>query len=59
MIKTIDYGVRFSSTGLIASVFIILAAFIPDPLDVEGIPVVQPQIVVSTKIIPDHSLVVL
>jgi hypothetical protein len=59
MIQTIDDGVRFSSTGLIASVFIILAACIPDPLEVEGIPVVQPQIVVSTQIIPDQSLVVL
>ena len=32
---------------------------LPDPLDVDGIPVVKPQIVVSTQIIPDQSLVVL
>ncbi len=31
----------------------------PDPLDVDGIPTVKPQIVVSTQIIPDQSLVVL
>jgi hypothetical protein len=32
---------------------------IPDPLAVEGIPVVKPQIVVSSQIIPDQSLVIL
>jgi hypothetical protein len=32
---------------------------IPEPLDIDGIPVVKPQIVVSTQIIPDQSLVVL
>lgn len=32
---------------------------IPDPLDVEGLPVIKPQIVVSSQIIPDQSLVVL
>lgn len=32
---------------------------IPDPLDIDGIPVVKSQIVVSTQIIPDQSLVVL
>src|SRR5687767_6068592 len=32
---------------------------LPDPLDVDGIPVVKPQIVVSTQIIPDQSLIVL
>jgi hypothetical protein len=34
-------------------------ACVPDPLDVDGIPVIKPQIVVSTQIIPDESLVVL
>jgi hypothetical protein len=37
----------------------IMSACIPDPLDVDGIPTVKPQIVVSTQIIPDQSLVVL
>jgi hypothetical protein len=32
---------------------------LPEPLDVDGLPVVKPQIVVSTQIIPDQSLVVL
>ena len=38
---------------------IVVMACIPDPLDVDGIPTVKPQIVVSTQIIPDQSLVVL
>jgi hypothetical protein len=36
-----------------------LLACIPDPLEVDGIPKVKPQIVVSSQIIPDQSLVVL
>lgn len=32
---------------------------LPEPLDVDGIPVVKPQIVVSTQIIPHQSLIVL
>jgi hypothetical protein len=38
---------------------IAVSACLPDPLAVEGLPVVKPQIVVSTQIIPDQSLVVL
>lgn len=38
---------------------VVLWSCIPEPLEVEGIPVVKPQIVVSTQIIPDQSLVVL
>src|SRR5688500_9604490 len=38
---------------------IIVSACLPEPLDVKGIPVVKPQIVVSTQIIPDQSVVVL
>lgn len=38
---------------------IILSGCLPEPLDVQGIPVVKPQIVVSTQIIPDQSVVVL
>jgi hypothetical protein len=36
-----------------------LTGCIPDPLDVDGLQSVKPQIVVSTQIIPDESLVVL
>lgn len=36
-----------------------LVGCLPEPLDVKGIPVVKPQIVVSTQIIPDRSVVVL
>ena len=32
---------------------------LPDPLEVDDIPVVKPQIVVSSQIVPDQSLVVL
>ena len=37
----------------------IFSGCLPEPLDVQGIPVVKPQIVVSTQIIPDQSVVVL
>ena len=45
-------------------VFVMAASFmlvrcIPDPLEVKGIPKLKPQIVVSTQIIPNQSLVVL
>ena len=36
-----------------------LTACLPDPLPVDGIPEVRPQIVVSSQIVPDESLVVL
>ena len=42
----------FLSLGLVCSC-------LPDALDVTGVPVVKPQIVVSTQIVPDQSLVVL
>jgi len=37
----------------------ILFGCLPEPLDVDGVPVVKPQLVVSTQIIPDQSVVVL
>jgi len=37
----------------------LLGGCLPEPLDVKGLPVVKPQIVVSTQIIPDRSLIVL
>jgi hypothetical protein len=47
--------------GFIFIVFIgiMLTACLPDPLEVEGLPIVKPEIVVSTQIIPDESLIVL
>jgi hypothetical protein len=36
-----------------------LSSCMPDPLEVDGVPGVKPQIVVSSQIIPDQSLVVL
>jgi len=41
------------------SIMVVVCGCLPDPLDVDGIPVVKPQIVVSTQIIPDQSIVVL
>ena len=40
-------------------VFSLLVSCLPEPLAIDGLPVVKPQIVVSTQIIPDRSLVVL
>lgn len=45
--------------GGISLLLILLTRCIPEPLDVDVIPVVQPQIVVSTQIVPDQSLLVL
>jgi hypothetical protein len=41
------------------SVFMLVTSCLPDPLEVDGIPVVKPEIVVSSQIIPDQSLVIL
>ena len=38
---------------------VMITGCLPEPLDVNGIPKIKPQIVVSTQIIPDQSLVVL
>jgi hypothetical protein len=38
---------------------ILLWGCLPEPLEVEGLPVIKPQIVVSSQIIPDQSLLVL
>ncbi len=48
------YGVKY----LLFTFLLMVWSCLPDPLDVDGIPVVKPQIVVSTQIIPDQSLVV-
>ena len=48
-----------SSFSLAILVGFLLCSCLPDPLEVRGIPKVKPQIVVSTQIITDQSLVVL
>ena len=42
-----------------AWMLIVMCSCIPEPLPVDGLPTVKPQIVVSTQIVPDESLVVL
>ena len=37
----------------------IVSSCLPEPLDVKGVPVLKPQIVVSTQVIPDQSVIVL
>jgi len=44
---------------ILLGMLVMLFACIPDPLEVKGVPEVKPQIVVSSQIIPDESLVVL
>jgi hypothetical protein len=41
------------------AMLLFMNACIPEPLEVTGVPVVKPEIVVSTQIVPDQSLVVL
>src|SRR5688572_7223340 len=53
----------FTMKGLIGSMVLsiigLMMSCLPEPLAIDGLPVVKPQIVVSTQIIPDRSLVVL
>jgi len=42
-----------------AFLLLLLWRCVPEPLDVDGLPVVKPQIVISSQIIPDKSLLVL
>jgi len=44
---------------LLVSMVVFVCGCVPEPLDVDGVPVVKPQLVVSTQIIPDQSVVVL
>jgi hypothetical protein len=44
--------------GFVFGSALMFYACIPEPLDVKGVPNVKPQIVVSSQIIPDESLVV-
>lgn len=43
---------------LLFATLVILIGCLPDPLEVKGIPVPKPKIVVSTQIVPNQSLVV-
>jgi hypothetical protein len=55
--KTPRFGIVFGSLMILTAS--LLTSCLPDPLEVGGLPVVKPQIVVSTQIIPDQTLVVL
>ena len=44
---------------VIISIVYSMISCLPEPLAIDGLPVVKPQIVVSTQIVPDRSLVVL
>jgi hypothetical protein len=61
MSRKIFYYPLAASTmiGVIVVSLCLLWGCLPEPLDVKGLPVVKPQIVVSTQIIPDRSLIVL
>jgi hypothetical protein len=48
-----------SKLALPVTISVLAIACIPEPLEVEGVPKVKPQIVVSTQILPTQSLVVL
>lgn len=50
---------RFLHKLLLSVMVLLMNACLPDPLQVEEIPVVRPEIVVSTQFVPDRSLVVL
>lgn len=47
------------SIFLVASITSVVVGCLPEPLDVDDVPVLRPQLVVSTQFIPDQSLVVL
>lgn len=46
----------FLSLGIVSLLFY---SCLPDPLEVEGVPIIKPQIVVSSQILTDQSLVVM
>ena len=58
--KILHRQVKLLQVICVASVLLCsLWGCLPEPLDVKGLPVVKPQIVVSTQIIPDQSVIVL
>lgn len=59
MIARENIFLKWIGVHFVVAMCFVMAACIPEPLEVEGIPVVKPQIVVNTQIIPDQSLVVL
>lgn len=46
-------------TTFILFLMLVLIRCMPDPLEVKGIPMIKPKIVVSTQLVPDQSLLVL
>jgi hypothetical protein len=46
------------TAGIFLVILLVLGACLPEPLEVKGIPGIKPQIVVSSQIVPDESLVV-
>jgi hypothetical protein len=54
-----DLRISIAATLVAIAGAIILGGCIPEPLEVDDIPKVKPQIVVSTQILPQQSLVVL
>jgi hypothetical protein len=54
-----SYPNRNIILSVLSGLMMLVCSCIPDPLDVEGLPVVKPQIVVSSQIVSDQSLVIL
>lgn len=52
-------GLKSILLAPIISIAWIVIGCLPDPLEVDGVPTIKPEIVVSTQIIPDQSLAVL
>lgn len=52
-------GLKSILLAPIISIALIVIGCLPDPLEVDGVPTIKPEIVVSTQIIPDQSLAVL
>jgi hypothetical protein len=48
-----------TTPALVAAIFFFAVSCIPDPLEVDSVPQVKVEIVVSSQIIPDQSLVVM
>lgn len=61
-VRTIKTGIKHACTAAMkrtAVLLLVLSACIPEPLEVDNLPTVQPQIVISSQIISDQTLVVL
>lgn len=56
------FGISFTKNVryvALSGIFLLSISCVPDPLEVEDVPVAKPQIVVSSQIVPDQSVVVL